>query len=119
MGEHQDKNVLEYRGGARPGGTRSVALVICYIAILGQIPLDLTRRICCGVPLRHTIFQGGCVCRCIRMRTFDRICRVGNLRAGEKTTGKNLGMGRLVGRPLRRVLLDHLCSINFTWIFLY
>lgn len=38
MGEHDDKNVLEYRGDARPGGTRSVALVICYVAILGQIP---------------------------------------------------------------------------------
>jgi hypothetical protein len=38
MGEREDKNVLEYRGGVRRGGTRSVALVICYVAILGQIP---------------------------------------------------------------------------------
>lgn len=38
MGERHDKNVLEYCGGARPSGRRSVALVICFVAILVQIP---------------------------------------------------------------------------------
>jgi len=38
MGEHQDKNILEYRRAVRPGGRRSVALIICFVAILGQIP---------------------------------------------------------------------------------
>ena len=67
MDEHQDKNVLEYGGGARPGGTRSVALVICYVAILGQIPWIVLAgfvavSLCGTQSFRAVVFVGAFAC---------------------------------------------------------